>query len=162
MSLRTVSRPRAPRRWACIARVPSHARQKQYTQAIAQYEILVDGGQTDATVLNNLAWLYSQKHDPRALEIAKKAFELAPKSPAIADTYGWILVENDRAVEALPLLKVAAALPGASAEVRYHLAVAQARADEREEARVALRRLVAEPGFEGAAEARKLLAELGG
>jgi putative PEP-CTERM system TPR-repeat lipoprotein len=136
--------------------------QKQNTQAIAQYERIVADGHSDATVFNNLAWLYSQKHDPRALEIAKKAFELAPKSPAIADTYGWILVENDRAAEALPILKGAAAVPGAPADVRYHLAVAQARGGERDEARAALRKLVAEPGFEAAAEARKLLAELGG
>jgi Tfp pilus assembly protein PilF len=136
--------------------------QKQHTLAIAQYELIVAGGQADATVLNNLAWLYSQKRDPRALEIAKKAYELAPKSQAVADTYGWILVENNRAAEALPILKGAAASPGAPADVRYHLAVAQARSGEREEARAALRKLAAEPGFEGAAEARKLLAETGG
>jgi cellulose synthase operon protein C len=136
--------------------------QKQHTQAIAQYERIVADGPSDATVLNNLAWLYFQKQDPRALETAKKAYDMSPQSPAIADTYAWILVENDRASEALPLLESAAAAAGAPAEVRYHLAVARARSGQRDEARVALRKLVAEPGFEGAAEARKLLADLGG
>jgi putative PEP-CTERM system TPR-repeat lipoprotein len=136
--------------------------QKQYTQSITQYERIVADGPANAMVLNNLAWLYSQKQDPRALESAKKAYELSPKSPAIADTYGWILVENDRALEAVPLLESAAAAQGAPAEVRYHLAVARARSGQREEARADLRKLVAGPGFEGAAEARKLLADLGG
>lgn len=136
--------------------------QKQNTQAIEQYERLVADGNADAIAFNNLAWLYSQKGDPRALETAKKAYTLAPKSAAIADTYGWILVGNDRAAEALPLLESAAAAPGAPADVRYHLAVARARGGQHEEARADLRKLLAESGFESAAEARKLLADLGG
>jgi putative PEP-CTERM system TPR-repeat lipoprotein len=136
--------------------------QRQHTQAIEQYERIVADGHSAATVFNNLAWLYSQKRDPRALEVAKKAFDLAPKSPDVADTYGWVLVENGRAAEALPLLEGAAAANGAPAEVHYHLAVARARAGQRDEARTALRKLLAGPDFEQASEARKLLAELGG
>jgi putative PEP-CTERM system TPR-repeat lipoprotein len=136
--------------------------QRQFTQAAAQYERIAAEGQAGVTVFNNLAWLYSQTGDRRALETAKKAYDLAPHAPAVADTYGWILVENQRAAEALPLLKAAALAPGATAEVHYHLAVAQARAGQQEEARAALRRLLADPAFAQAADARKLLAELGG
>jgi TolA-binding protein len=62
----------------------------------------------------------------------------------------------------LPLLESAAADPRASTDIRYHLAVARARCGQHDEARAALRNLLAEPGFEAAAQARKLLAELGG
>ncbi len=131
-------------------------------ESMTQYERIVADGQSGATVLNNLAWLYSLKSDPRALDTAKRAHELAPESPSIADTYGWILVENDRVPEALPLLERAAAAPGASPEVHYHLAVARAKSGQQGQARATLRKLVADPGFAQAKEARKLLAELGG
>ena len=70
-------------------------------------------------------------------------------------------IENDRAAEALPLLEAAASVSGAPAEVRYHLAVAQAKAGKRDEARAGLRKLLEGPAFAQAADARKLLAELG-
>ena len=56
----------------------------------------------NAVLLNNLAVLYQAKGNPKAVEIAEKAYNAAPKSPAIQDTYGWILFEtgnNDKALE---------------------------------------------------------------
>ena len=42
--------------------------------------------------LNNLATAYQQEKNPLALEYAEKAYKLAPDSPAVLDTLGWILV----------------------------------------------------------------------
>ncbi|MBN9509726.1 MAG: tetratricopeptide repeat protein [Alphaproteobacteria bacterium] len=77
----------------------------------------------DPMALNNLAWVYQQKQDPRALALARKAYLLAPTGQT-ADTLGWILAGDGQAETALTLLRQAAArLPG-DPSVAYHLAVA--------------------------------------
>lgn len=77
----------------------------------------------DPMALNNLAWVYQQKHDPRALALARKAYLLAPTGQT-ADTLGWILAGDGQAETALTLLRQAASrLPG-DPSVAYHLAVA--------------------------------------
>jgi putative PEP-CTERM system TPR-repeat lipoprotein len=95
--------------------------------AKAEYEIIANASPTPE-VLNNLAWIYQLAKDPAALATAKRAFDAAPGNPAIADTYGWVLLENGRAKEALPLLEQAAkALPD-NAEVQARLARAKSEA----------------------------------
>jgi Tfp pilus assembly protein PilF len=135
--------------------------QGQTADAIVHYERVVAGGRAGAMALNNLAWLYQQVHDPRAEATAKRAYELAPDVPAVADTYGWILVEAGNVAAALPILERAVAARGALPEMRYHHAVALARGGRRDEARASLRQLLAVPGFTQAAQARELLKELG-
>ena len=137
-------------------------RQGKGRDAAAQYERIVTEGAPNALVLNNLAWLYHEAHDARALDTAKRAFDLAPSVPAIADTYGWILVESGRAADAVPILERVVAAPGATSEMRFHLAAARARNGQTDQARAELRRLLAGPAFAQADEARKLLADLGG
>lgn len=134
----------------------------QFSKAIVEYERVLASGRPGAMALNNLAWLYQQARDPRAEATAKRAYDLAPDVAAIADTYGWILVEAGRASMALPILERAAAARGASPEVRYHHAVAQAKSGKPDEARASLHRLLAAPGFAQEAQARELLKELGG
>lgn len=132
----------------------------RHAEAIAQYELAQQAGPPGVLALNNLAWLYQQVKDPRAQATARKAFDLAPDNAAVADTYGWILVESGRAAEALPILERASRAAGAGPEVRFHHAAALARAGRSEEARTALRQLLAEPQFPMAAQARELLAGL--
>jgi cellulose synthase operon protein C len=91
---------------------------------IAEYERLLSAS-ASPIVLNNLAWAYAKAGDARAEALARRAYEAAPASPAIADTLGWILLEKGRTAEALPLLtKAAQALPK-DAEVQAHLARAR-------------------------------------
>jgi Flp pilus assembly protein TadD len=78
----------------------------------------------NVTILNNLAWLYSQKHDPRAKATAQKAMALAPQSAAVADTLGWILVNQKENAAALKYLKQASDGSPNDSEVQYHYAVA--------------------------------------
>jgi tetratricopeptide (TPR) repeat protein len=47
-----------------------------------------------ALALNNLAWLYHAQSDRRALETARSAYRAAPPTPAITDTYGWLLAQR--------------------------------------------------------------------
>lgn len=132
-------------------------------QAITQYETLARGSTANPMALNNLAWLYQQTGDSRASEIAKRAYDAAPSIPAVADTYGWILVGAGRIEEALPILQRASASADASPDIKYHYAVALSRAGRNDEARAILKPVVAEAGSTPLVDmARKLLEELGG
>ena len=84
--------------------------------AIEHYEYLVAAGDPGFAVLNNLAWLYQGAGDPRALETAARAYEVAPDNASVADTYGWILSQNGRHEQSLRVLEHAVALAPDNAE----------------------------------------------
>ncbi|MEQ1889598.1 MAG: XrtA/PEP-CTERM system TPR-repeat protein PrsT, partial [Alphaproteobacteria bacterium] len=88
--------------------------------AIAENEALNEKFPGRPVILNNLGWLYARKGDARGVELVRTAYELAPKSGEIQDTYGWLLVKESKLKQGLEVLvKAAAALPK-SAEVQYH------------------------------------------
>lgn len=140
----------------------AHVVAGQKAQAIRQYQQVVEVSRPNPMALNNLAWMYHETGDPRALETAKRAFGMAPQVAAIADTYGWILVHSSKAEEALPILRKAVAGSKGQPEFRYHLAAALARSGDRAAARRELLELT-RSGVDhpSAADARKLLDELG-
>ncbi|WP_244904598.1 tetratricopeptide repeat protein [Cellvibrio mixtus] len=95
--------------------------------AIEGYERALSNAPESPVLLNNLAWSYYLEKDPRAEQVAKKAYELAPNSPAILDTYGWILVESGKVSEGISYLERAANLAEGNAEIQQHLDEARAR-----------------------------------
>ncbi len=93
--------------------------------AIQQYEIVLTHAPKNVAALNNLAVLYQQDHDPRAVASAEKAHQLNPDDPAVADTLGWILVEGGGDLKrGTTILKQAITGAPRSASIRYHYAVA--------------------------------------
>ncbi len=98
--------------------------QGRIREAIAAYEAILQQTPGNAIVLNNLAGLYLGQGDPRARATAERALKLAPDSPAIQDTLGWILVEQGKAPDGLELLRKALAKLPKSDGVRYHHAMA--------------------------------------
>ena len=104
------------------------------SEAIQTYEAVLKLAPRDVPALNNLAVLYQQRNDPRALALAKRAYETGGKHPAIADTYGWALVNNGQAARGLPLLKEAVAAAPQEPSVRYHHAVALSKLGRRDAA----------------------------
>lgn len=96
-------------------------------KAISWYEKSVELNPQMPAALNNLAWMYYETKDPRALEYAKRAYDLAPDVAAIADTYGWILVERGDLQKGIELLTKAAALEPDNQEILYHLNEAKSR-----------------------------------
>lgn len=133
--------------------------------AIEQYELSIRGEQPNAMALNNLAWLYYESGDRRALDTAKRAYTAATGTtvPAIADTYGWILVESGNVAEGLPILEKATADSKSQPDIRYHYAAALAKAGKRDEALRELRALAGgAQNYASAADVRKLLEQLGG
>lgn len=105
----------------------SYIKRKLNRQAIEQYQTLLRAVPNNATLLNNLANLYQEEKDPRALATAEKAYKLQADNPGIADTLGWILVKQGDPKRGLPLLEKAAARAPKQPEIRYHLAYALAK-----------------------------------
>lgn len=95
--------------------------------AIEGYERALKKVPQSPVLLNNLAWSYYLEKDSRAEETAKRAYELAPNSPAILDTYGWILVESGKVSEGVSYLERAANLAQDNAEIQGHLDEARSR-----------------------------------
>lgn len=95
--------------------------------ALAWYEKSVELAPKMPAALNNLAWMYYEKKDTRALDFAKRAYDLAPDNAAILDTYGWILVEDGQVAAGIERLEKAAALASDNKEIQDHLREAKAR-----------------------------------
>lgn len=101
--------------------------------AAGNYEQVLKQQPDNVVALNNLAWFRHQRGDASALDLARRAHELAPKSLEITDTYAWILVQRGQIGEGLKLLTPLAG-PSAPPEVRLHFAVALARSGRKGEA----------------------------
>ncbi len=114
-------------------------------------------------MLNNLAWRYFEKGDPRAEALARDAHRQAPTNGAIADTLGWILVRKGAHDEGIRLLREAASLAPDEPEIQLHLAEALVTAGKSGEARQLLGKLL-EGNREFAARnrAQDLLRKAGG
>jgi len=108
--------------------------------AIGLYEQGVARSPNDAILLNNLAVLYREKGDMRAVETARRAYDQAPRSAAIMDTYAWALVQADKVDQALPLLETAVRAEPGAAEIQFHYAVALSRAGRNDDALAAVRK----------------------
>ncbi len=135
--------------------------EQQNKAAIEQYQIILRQYPQLVPALNNAAWLYQQEKDPQALAYAEKAHQLAPDSPMILDTLGWILVEQGNTARGLPLLQKAVSLAPAAAEIRYHLALGLVKSGDKTKARKELEQLLATgQTFIHANEAKLLLKQL--
>jgi len=131
-------------------------------ETIAEYEQLAERMPDNAMVLNNLAWFYHEIGDPRARRYAERAYDKAPDNPEIADTLGWILVQQDEALRGLELLQKAANKLPDQPSVRYHLATVYAKLGRKDAARQELEKLKEiSSAFPEQEEARKLLESLG-
>jgi Flp pilus assembly protein TadD len=135
--------------------------EKRWAEARDVYEKLQANGTEDVIMLNNLAVCYQHLGDARALPAAEAAYALAPKDPSVADTYGWILLEQGRAEEALALLREAFARASTSPAIRYHIGLALSRLGRAAEASEEIEAALASAeAFSGREEATSLLEQL--
>lgn len=128
-----------------------------YAKAVAQYEKVLKKYPNNVAALNNLAYVYVEQKDKRALSYAKKAYQLAPKASPIEDTYGWALVQAGEAKVAVPILRSAARKASKNPEIHYHLAVALAQTGNKKDAEKTLQTLLqTKASFSDKANAKKL------
>jgi Tfp pilus assembly protein PilF len=112
-------------------------------RAISQYETVLKQAPDNALALNNLGWLVQTSDPKRALSLLTRAVSLAPDSPDIADTQGWLKVQQKDAAGGLVLLNKAHALKPQDGEITYHLVLALDANAKRDAARGLLKALLA-------------------
>lgn len=140
----------------------AYLQMEDLSKSISTYEQVVSEDPVNVVALNNLAWNYYLVDDPRALETAKKAYDAMPDNGVIADTLGWIMLEQGAVEDGERLLRQAIEMDqGHQAEIRYHHAVALSKLGKMDEAQRALSELLAgDEEFASRMDAERLLAEL--
>lgn len=96
----------------------------------------------NAIVLNNLACICADHLNQldEAYPLARRARDVAPSDPSIADTLGWILYRRGEYTPALVLLRESAAELSSVPEIQFHLGMACYMAGYEPEATTALQR----------------------
>jgi len=133
---------------------------KRWDDAATHLTTVLSKRPTDPVAMNNLAWVYQVKGDPRARNLAQRAYLQAP-TPETGDTLAWIMVKQGDAKTAVPLLQQSSSQRPADATIKYHLAVALNDAGRKDDAIKVLQPLISSPdAFDDKTDARKLLETL--
>jgi len=134
---------------------------KDYATAARIYKGVVADFPNNVRALNNLAWAASQVGDPKTLEYAERARQLAPDNPQVLDTLGSILVEQGDLARGTELLRQASAAAPNAPNLRLHLAKALIKSGDRTGARRELEALVKlGDQYSGQNEVKKILSSL--
>jgi tetratricopeptide (TPR) repeat protein len=131
-----------------------------FAKARDSYEKVLALNPNLVPALNNLAYIYSEKLNnlDRAAELARKAHELIPAEPSVADTFGWVLYRQGKYQEAADLLQQSASKSPDKGEIQFHLGMANYMMGRLDEARAALQKAVSAPAdFPGKDEAKSRL-----
>jgi putative PEP-CTERM system TPR-repeat lipoprotein len=132
-----------------------------YLEAARQYKAALSIVPDNVLLLNNVAWVSGKLKDPKALEYAERALVLAPNSPEVMDTLGWLLVEKGAFSRGAELLHKAVALSPEADNIRLNLARALLRSGDKAGARKELQVLASKgEKFSGQSEVRELLDSL--
>lgn len=107
----------------------------KYALAAQRYKEGLARRGDDPVVLNNLAWVLGKLKDPKAVDYARKALELAPDSAAIKDTLGMLLAEAGKLDEGLAMLRSARDEAPNIPAIRINHATLLARSGDKEAAR---------------------------
>jgi len=138
--------------------------QGKIAEAEKQYQHVLSLDPRAAVASNNLAWIYAaaNRNLDEALQMAQNAHQILPESPQVNDTLGWVYVRKNLGQLALPYLESSVKARPADPSALYHLGVAYIQTDDRDKARAALNKALSlKPDFDGAADARKALANIG-
>jgi putative PEP-CTERM system TPR-repeat lipoprotein len=114
---------------------------KRYESAVSRYRSALENQPENAMFLNNLAWASHALKQPKALEYAERAHELAPNNAAVMDTLGWILMQSGERERGLELLGRASELAPDAHGIRLHFAKGLIQAGRKAAARKELEQL---------------------
>ena len=108
---------------------------ERWSEAVKHYDAVLKIDPKHAAALNNVAWALNKLKDPRAISLAEQAYALAPQSPPVIDTLGYLLVESGNTSRGIELLRQAVSLAPRASEYRLHLAEALSKAGDKGAAR---------------------------
>jgi putative PEP-CTERM system TPR-repeat lipoprotein len=134
---------------------------KDWRGAAAHYQVVLEHDPDNVLMLNNLAWALGEAGDPKAREVAERAYRQAPFNPNVIDTLGWVALQQGDAARAVQLLRMASNLAAGDPAIRLHYAKALIKTGDRTGARRELDALTASDraaAIKG--EAEKLRGEL--
>ncbi|TDT41415.1 putative PEP-CTERM system TPR-repeat lipoprotein [Halospina denitrificans] len=106
----------------------------QKDKARQAYETTLELAPDNTVALNNLAWLIHEEDTARGLELAERAYNANAENPAVADTYGWILLRNGEVSKSIEVLEKARERAPDSRDITQHLAEAYREAGQPERA----------------------------
>lgn len=131
------------------------------SDAVADYELVLEAAPDNIVALNNLAWIFDEMGDEQAVEYARRAYDAAPERAEVVDTYGWIMLRKGNVEQAVGLLTKATGAAPENPDIRYHFASALAKAGDNPGAVRALETLLASDAvFPSRLDAELLLQEL--
>ena len=113
--------------------------------------------------LNNLAYLYARQNKDlnTALDLAQRAKEKSWNSPAVLDTLGWVYYKKELYDSAITEFKGSIEKYSGNPMFHYHLGLAYNKKWDYANAVKSLNKaLELDTNFDGAEEARKILAEI--
>jgi len=135
-------------------------KQKDYAGAAKQYENVLAAEPRNVIALNNLAWLYGQNKDTRALAMAERANHIAGGNPAVQDTLGQLLVNGGDVERGVWLLRMARSSGVADAAGTLLFAEGLAKLNRPDEAKSALKLVLESGSAEDKAKASDLMQRL--
>jgi len=119
-----------------------HIELGQLEPAKAYLDRVIELNPKNLAALNNLAW-YLRKIEPaEALDYAERAYEIAPDSVRVMDTYSLVLLENRRLDKAVRIAEKALGKNREDPVLKYHVAMIQSAAGNDEKAIELLRSAV--------------------
>ena len=133
-------------------------------EAVRKYQEVLEKADDHVPALNNLAYLYMQGHGKKgeALDLAIRAYRLAPNDAGVVDTLGYALLKEGRTDDALKALKHAVSLVPDNPSMQYHLALAYKERGEKALALESVQKALRAKDFPEAKEASLLLNQLSG
>ncbi|HYT74865.1 MAG TPA: tetratricopeptide repeat protein [Vicinamibacterales bacterium] len=132
-------------------------------EAIKAYQRALKFDPSAPVAANNVAYLYAERGGnlEQALALAKAASDRLPDEPAVTDTVGWVYYKKKLPALAVPLLEKCVTAAPRNPLFQYHLGLAYVGTGDKQKGRRALEEsLRLNPTFEGAADARQVLASL--
>jgi tetratricopeptide (TPR) repeat protein len=109
---------------ASLALAEGYYAAKEWDRARDLYEKVLAKAPDSAMLLNNLALIYLRQGDPRALDLAQRAYNANSGSYTIGDTLGWVLVRTGEVTQGLKYLRDALSRAALDPGIKYHLAYA--------------------------------------
>ena len=137
----------------------------QTDRAVESYRKVLALNDKDVASLNNLAWMLSEqrKNPDEALPLAIKAEQLAPGSPEVLDTLGWVQYRKGAYADAEKSLARAVEKASGNGTIQYHLGMTYARMGRKAEAVSALRRAAQlDPKLAQTEKIEDIIKQLGG